>query len=219
MYSIVLLAALTTGANAPDCWFGSCYYGCACAYGYGYYGWGGCGCRGWGGYGCGCYSPYGSNPCWGSYYGGGCCNWGTACGPVWGSYDCFGGHGGFSDGGAIVPSTAPPTPGAEQIPPPKIEDKKSTSLDRARLNVRMPADAKLFVDDLLIPTKTAQRHTFSTPRLDRGQTYFYEVRAEVIRDGKPVQESRRVLVRAGEEINVSFSRLESPIIAATSPRR
>ncbi len=215
MYSVVLMAALTTGGGTPDwCHHGHGYYGgcfggewapnCYGVYGGYYYG---IPC---GGYGCnGCYGCYGGH--WG-HGGGGWAGWGGV------DYNCFGCHGcygcsgyygcvGYSPGG---PAATTPEP----IPAPRVEEKKkegtsTVTPNRARVVVQLPADAKLFVDDQPIKA-TEERQTFSTPQLQRGQTYFYEVRAEAVRDGKTVSETKRVLIRAGEEVSVSFPKLGPP---------
>ena len=69
---------------------------------------------------------------------------------------------------------------------------------------------------------TAQRETFGTPQLQRGQTYFYDVRAEAIRDGQTVVETRRIVLRAGDQVSVSFPKLAPPaadVAASDSTRR
>jgi uncharacterized protein (TIGR03000 family) len=96
----------------------------------------------------------------------------------------------------------PPAPNAEKVPAPK---KESTAAPQpARVIVDLAADAKLFVDDK--PTKATSGHrVFRTPTLEPGQTYYYELRAEVVRDGKPITQSKRILLRAGDEIRVSLN--------------
>jgi uncharacterized protein (TIGR03000 family) len=112
----------------------------------------------------------------------------------------------------------PAAPSGEPLPPPKTDGTKtSLSSDRARLIVELPPDAKLFVDDNPIPVNSGRR-TFQTPALDRTQTYYYEVRAEVMRDGKPVSETKRVIVRAGEVVQASFKDLGSESVAAAKGR-
>jgi uncharacterized protein (TIGR03000 family) len=105
-----------------------------------------------------------------------------------------------------------PPPGApkgeEKLPPP---DKKTATSGPARLLVEMPADGKLYVDDQLMKT-AAERREFNTPVLEKGSTYYYELRVEIVRDGKPVSQTRRILVKAGERIRASFS--EESILAA-----
>jgi uncharacterized protein (TIGR03000 family) len=69
--------------------------------------------------------------------------------------------------------------------------------------VELPADSKLYIDDRLIENGGA-RWAFRTPALESGQAYYYEVRAEVVVDGKPLSETRRVIVRAGETVKADF---------------
>src|SRR5438552_1124229 len=38
-----------------------------------------------------------------------------------------------------------------------------------------------------------------------GQAYYYILRAEVVRDGKTLSETRQVIVKAGEEVRASFN--------------
>jgi uncharacterized protein (TIGR03000 family) len=241
---MILMAALTSGGSTPDCHFrcgchGGCYGGC-----YGYSGcYGGCyGC--WGGWhGChgGCWgSGYGA--CYGTCYGGwgygvyGCVgSWGYGS---WGSaYACYGswahGPGYYGSNyetmtpGGVAPSYVPGTPmppatggstaPGEQLPKPQA-DKSGTSLapNRARLIVELPADAKLYIDERPMKT-TSGRRTFHTPALQSGQTYYYMLRAEVVRDGKPVSEERRVILRPGEVVREDFKAL-APAEATASAR-
>jgi uncharacterized protein (TIGR03000 family) len=209
------MAALTTGGTAPEHCFGGCHgchggWGChGCHGGWGCHGccgcWGGCYCGGWcGGYGCyGCYG--GGWGCWGGYstWAYGC--YGGCYGGCWGG--CYGGYGGY---GTVVPgAVAPADSGSEGLPSPKPEDKdksKTEATNRARLIVEVPADARLYIDDRAMKT-TSDVRTFSTPDLEPGQLYYYEVRAEVVRDGKPVSQTKRVIVRAGATVRASFTDL------------
>jgi uncharacterized protein (TIGR03000 family) len=236
MYSMILMAALTSGGSTPDCHFrcgchggyGGCYGGC---YGGGCWGgWGGChGCHG------GCWgSGYGA--CYGTCYGGwgagvyGCVgSWGYGC---WGSaYACYGswahGPGYYGSGyetmtpGGLAPIYNPGTPmppAGETLPKPKPDGKNGTSLapNRARLIVELPADARLYIDDRAMKT-TSGRRTFHTPDLQAGQTYYYVLRAEVVRDGKPLREERRVILRAGDVVRTDFTSL-APAEATASAR-
>ena len=67
-----------------------------------------------------------------------------------------------------------------------------------------PAEAKLYIDDQLMKT-SSERRTFQTPTLEKGQAYYYEVRAELVRDGRTVTETKRVIVKAGEEVRATFN--------------
>jgi uncharacterized protein (TIGR03000 family) len=84
------------------------------------------------------------------------------------------------------------------------------------LIVELPADAKLYVDDHPMKT-TSERRVFSTPSLEPGQTYYYILRAEVIRDGKTATDTKRVLVHAGDVIEASFRNLDSVAAARVEP--
>jgi uncharacterized protein (TIGR03000 family) len=102
-----------------------------------------------------------------------------------------------------------PTP--EKAPKPTPE--KESAVGKAKLIVQVPADAKLYIDDQLMKT-TSSKRVFNTPALQRGQQYYYILRAEVLRDGKTYKETKRVLVRAGQEIRATFPQLEDAAIAA-----
>jgi uncharacterized protein (TIGR03000 family) len=207
MYSVVLMATLTAGSATPD-WHrgGGC---CGC--------YGGCyGCCG-GCFGGGCYG------CFGGFYGGG------YGGGYSDGYGCWGGYSswGFGDsshpgtvvpgvygmtGGTVVPGTAT---GAEELDKPKPnkknDDKEAMAPTRAKLVVVRPANAKLFIDDMPVKA-TAGVQTFNTPALEPGQAYFYMVRIERMRDGRPVSETRRIIVRAGQVARADFKDVKSEAV-------
>ncbi len=90
-------------------------------------------------------------------------------------------------------------PKGEPVPAPK-----KTSLNApATIVVSLPADARLFVDGA--PTNsTTENRSLVTPGLEFGSTYVYTVRAEVVRDGRTVEQTQQVLVRGGETTPVRF---------------
>jgi uncharacterized protein (TIGR03000 family) len=103
-----------------------------------------------------------------------------------------------------------PGTGAEQLEKPnknkngEKKDDVKLSTSRAKLIVELPADAKLFIDDVPMKTPSGKR-AFNTPTLEPGQAYYYMVRIEYVRDGKPVSETRRVIVRAGLTARADFT--------------
>jgi len=188
MYSVVLMAALSTGGDAPafgrhGCWGGGCWgcYGC-------------CGC--WGGCWGGCYG------CWGCYGG-----WGGGYGyayaaPVYGGY-------GYASASPLYAAPVIMTASAASYETPTVAPPPT---DAARVVVDLPADAKLFVNDQ--PTKsTAARRVFQSPRLDPGSRYSYLLRAELQRDGKKYEQTKKISVRPGQETTASFT--ESDILASS----
>jgi uncharacterized protein (TIGR03000 family) len=76
--------------------------------------------------------------------------------------------------------------------------------------VTLPADAKLTIDDM--PTvSTSESRVFESPSLSPGKTYYYVLKATVVRDGKPETVKKEVAVRAGEATRV---KIEIPEAAA-----
>jgi uncharacterized protein (TIGR03000 family) len=204
MYSVVLMAALTTTtADVPSFGWRGCHGG---------WGWNGChgcnggcgGCHGWRGC-CGCNGGYsGCNGCYGGCYGGG---YGGCAGWYVGYTGCIGGcHSNYAPvppGHPVPPSGKP----AEKIQKPSEEIKKEGSAAKdAKLIVDLPPDAKLFIDDQ--PMKVTSQHViFMTPELQLGKTYYYDVRAEIVQDGKVVSDTKRVVFHAGDDLKESFARL------------
>lgn len=192
MYSVVLMAALTTSVDLPDGRRGGCG-GCHGGGRSGHRGGGGCcGCSG-GCYGGGCMGM-GYGGCMGMGHGG-CMGMGYSGG-------CYGGgmmmHGGMMmQGGANT--------GGEKIQK-KPTEKKDESLAPApaTIFVQLPADAKLFIDNEAT-TSTGGSRFFQSPVLNADKEYHYTLKAEVVRDGKPVKAEQVVTVKAGETTPVTLT--------------
>lgn len=230
MYSVVLATALVSGAGAEGHWGhrAYCYHAHACYGSYGcHVGYGClghrricCGC--YGGYGYGCYGGYS-----GCYYSGYGCYYG--CYQPYGGWACYGCYGGCYSGcyspyhpvptapvpGGAQPappkSTQPPGPGKQPQPKPGTDKKPGTppkgtgkTSAPARLIVELPEDAKLYVDGH--PTRsTSSRRVFQSPPLEPGKTYYYDLTAEVERDGQPIRVTGRVVIRAGEQVRATLA--------------
>jgi uncharacterized protein (TIGR03000 family) len=74
----------------------------------------------------------------------------------------------------------------------------------AVLNVRVPVEAKIFVNGRQT-TSTGNERRFVSNGLKPGYGYTYELRAELDRDGRTVTETKEVKLQAGQSANVSFS--------------
>ena len=179
MYSIVLAAALTTGAATPA------------------WGWGGC-------HGGGCYGCWGCRGCWGGCYGCyGCCG---GCYGYWGGY--YGG--GVSAAAYAYPTTAPavaevlPTNASVQVQPAAATTQATAT---ARITVRLPAEAKLFVDGVPCPL-TSDLRSFESPQLPMGKEFYYTLKADLVRNGQSYSESRRVTFAAESNVSVTFGNLQ-----------
>jgi uncharacterized protein (TIGR03000 family) len=183
MYSVVLMAALTAGSTTSD-WHrcGACGSHGGCGAGYsGFYG---------GGYeGCGC---------WGGYSNWSYCNMPPPNPLVMDGYGVA--------GGAAAPGTSNGQEEPEKPKKNKTGVKETMEPMRAKLLIELPANAKLFIDDK--PVKTALGvQLLDTPALQPDTVYFYIVRVEMMRDGQPLSETRRILVRAGQVARTEFKEL------------
>jgi uncharacterized protein (TIGR03000 family) len=213
MYSIVLMAALTTGTDMPD--FGrrggchGCYGGCmGMGMGYG-------GCMGMGmGYGMGMGMGYGGCMGMGMGYGG-CMGmgWGGGYGryamnsylPLYGSYaysPIISNWGWGNNWGWGTPLVS----AAGTIANPGLSQSfyfNPTTGNEATLIVHLPEDASLSIDGEQTQQRSATR-TFTSPPLESGKTYTYKLRAEINRDGHFIRDTKTVEVRAGQRTDVTM---------------
>jgi uncharacterized protein (TIGR03000 family) len=110
----------------------------------------------------------------------------------------------------VVPTEAKPTDAKPMETPVAPKPKEGMG---ANLKFQLPADAKLYVDGRLTMIGGTER-SFTTPPLAEGSTYYYDVKAEIIVNGKPVVEEKRVRVAAGATITETF-----PTLTAALERR
>jgi uncharacterized protein (TIGR03000 family) len=73
----------------------------------------------------------------------------------------------------------------------------------ALIEVLVPPDAQVSFDGDTT-SQTGPNRLFSSPPLDRGQAYHYTVTARFTQNGRPVEQTRRVEVRAGQRTTVNF---------------
>jgi uncharacterized protein (TIGR03000 family) len=85
------------------------------------------------------------------------------------------------------------------------EGTKETSIRRAdgMLAVNVPDDAKIFVNGMATSSTGLARQYFSRD-LQTGFNYTYEVKAEVVRDGKTVEQVKTINLRAGQTAELAF---------------
>jgi uncharacterized protein (TIGR03000 family) len=89
---------------------------------------------------------------------------------------------------------------SESIGPPE----ESLGPARATLVVRLPAEARLTINDAVTQQASGTR-TFVSPPLRRGEDYHYTLKAELMRGERTLTATRRVAVRAGEEKQVTLT--------------
>jgi uncharacterized protein (TIGR03000 family) len=73
----------------------------------------------------------------------------------------------------------------------------------AQITVRVPADATISFFEAPTTQKGAER-LFVTPALQPGKQYYYDVTARWTKDGRAVEETRKVSVAAGARVEVNF---------------
>jgi uncharacterized protein (TIGR03000 family) len=101
---------------------------------------------------------------------------------------------------ALYHSFCPPADGelaASRAAPP--------SDSKALLLVVVPTDAEIWVDNTKTTTEGNMR-AFESPPLSAGTNYVYKVRARWTANGKEVDQTRTVAVRAGASLTVDFTR-------------
>jgi uncharacterized protein (TIGR03000 family) len=99
----------------------------------------------------------------------------------------------------------PPVPGIN----PKLDVPPPPGLSaQAKLTIRVPENAKLWVDDVACPLEGEVR-TFNVPNLEPGLEYAYTVRIEVERDGRMASEERQVQFAAGRNVEIDFGSMTS----------
>jgi uncharacterized protein (TIGR03000 family) len=95
------------------------------------------------------------------------------------------------------------------------ETKESALPAKAILTVELPADAKLYIGEQLMTSSAATR-SFSTPELEPGRSYNFVLRAEAVRDGKTFRESKKIVLRAGEQFQTSLTNLQPAVTPAAN---
>jgi uncharacterized protein (TIGR03000 family) len=177
------------------------------------------------------YGSWGSSGgSWGSsggYYAG---SWGSSGGSWGGSWGSSGGvvvgapvdaGAGYGQGPAMPPphpsdmpadGGLPPGPDADINPPddgaPPPPTDSGAGLYRpsasATLTVQVPADARVFVNGLAT-TSTGSLRRYVSNGLRAGYNYTYQIRAEIVRDGQTIAETKTVKLQAGDAPNVEFA--------------
>src|SRR5947209_3868731 len=194
MYSVVLMAAMTTTPVTPDFRMhggGGCCGEVAT-----------CGCSG--GHGGKMHRHHGG--------GGGCCGQMAGCcgqpscggcGPVQSCGCCGGGMmapGMMGPGGGGHPAMPAPAPAPGPAP------KTMANPNAATIVVNGAKDATITIGGL-VSNGSGDTRVLVSPDLDAGETFHYDVTAEVVRDGQTVRLTQAVNVRAGEttELKLDFA--------------
>ncbi len=87
----------------------------------------------------------------------------------------------------------------------------------ATLVVNVPADAVVYLMDQKM-TLTGTERRYSIPVRQANSDYTYQIRVEVVRDGKTLVSRSEQKVRAGQEVQVSVTEVagEGELVAVAS---
>jgi len=134
-------------------------------------------------------------------------SYGSSGGSSGGSYGSYGSSGGSygssggsygSAGGYYAASTAPAS--GYYVASTSVSSTPSTGV--AYLNVNVPADAKVYLENKLMTLGGTDRR-FVTPQLPLGSQHVYTVKVEVVRNGQTITKTTEAAIVAGQEIAVS----------------
>jgi uncharacterized protein (TIGR03000 family) len=89
-----------------------------------------------------------------------------------------------------------------------------TREDSALLTIWVPADARVLINGMATRS-TGSKREYVSHGLQAGFTYKYEVCAQVVRDGKTLEETRVVFLTAGVKEGVAFGFNKVPVEVAT----
>jgi uncharacterized protein (TIGR03000 family) len=94
---------------------------------------------------------------------------------------------------------------------------------QAKVVVRLPANAQLWVDDYQSQQSGPVRELTTPATLEPGKPYHYTLKAQWTQDGQPVTQERKVTFQAGQRIAVDLTQAEqgpaptAPPVPATPP--
>jgi uncharacterized protein (TIGR03000 family) len=116
-------------------------------------------------------------------------------------------YGGYGLAPAPAATTAT-SPVLEMLPIPREEPKRplAPAAMPATIVLAVPAEATVYFDGNRM-TSTSTLREYKTPALEPGKDYFYEARIVVDQGGKQMEETKRIVVRAGEKVEVSFAHM------------
>jgi uncharacterized protein (TIGR03000 family) len=191
------------------CSCSSCYCSCSCS----------CSC--YSGCSCSCSGPalwtvgysHWCTGCYGSWCSGyACTGWTYYSGPTHAGGVCAGdvlygsigsAPSGFAQVGTPAPAIAraPAAPVAPTAPATQtVATRGSATAAAAKVVVNIPADSKLWVEEVACPLKGETR-SFSTAVLEPGSRYFYNLTAE---SAQGARETRRIELMPGQTTEVDF---------------
>lgn len=125
------------------------------------------------------------------------------------SYGSYGSHGSSASYGSYGSSGSYGTPVYTE-PGPAAEPDPATTTGNTSIKVKLPENAKVFVNDAPTTSKGAERNYVSRG-LRTGMTYSYNIRVEYEKDGETVKDSKQVKLGAGQTVSLTFGQAEEAV--------
>jgi uncharacterized protein (TIGR03000 family) len=88
-------------------------------------------------------------------------------------------------------------------------DFQPTPDNRAHITLHVPADAQVWFDGKETKQKGTVRQ-YESPKLAVGKKYHYEIRVRWMKEGKPIEEKRRIEVEARDWLRFDLARPSTP---------
>ena len=106
--------------------------------------------------------------------------------------------------GTPTPATKPAPATTPAVPAPTMSPTSLNTLENSGLmTIYVPAEAKVTINGLATRS-TGSRRQYVSFGLKPGFSYKYVVHAEIVRDGKIVEEDKTVTLTAGQQTGVAF---------------
>jgi uncharacterized protein (TIGR03000 family) len=86
--------------------------------------------------------------------------------------------------------------------------------DAVEMILKVPASAEVWFNGSKSAQQAKAVRRFVTPALEPGDDYYYDIRVRWTENGRSVEQTRRVLVRAGDRLTLNLMDLPSKIAAA-----
>ena len=116
---------------------------------------------------------------------------------------------------AAQPAEKPAEDAKPAVAPKEKESAGESDQGKATFNVQVPDDARVFINNLATKTPGMNR-SYVSHGLQTGLRYSYEIRAEVTRNGKLLQETQTVQLEAGQTRTLDFKVLGKPAAVVTT---
>jgi len=85
----------------------------------------------------------------------------------------------------------------------------NTASDAVEMILKVPAKADVWFNGKKTDPQTKEVRHFASQALEPGWDYFYEIRVRWTENGRPVEQSRRITVRAGDRLTLNLTDLPS----------